>query len=149
MNNLNLELFNNIADIIKKYIYKYNYSNESPTLAKYINICCEQEQIDFLKPILIILQENNPKPIGYTEYYYQTIMYFLLIYLYYSLVLGEQTDDQLDTKLLSYIVYRFWGNHVESKQIFNVIFKLYIDVSISDISYCSHIRRIFFGMDKI
>lgn len=147
MNDFNLDLFNSIAEIMKKYIYKYNYSGENPTPSKYINICCDQEQIEFLKPILYVLQENNPKPIGYTDYYYQTIMYFLLIYLYYSLVLGEQTDDLLDTKILLYIIYRFWGNYVESKKIYNVIFKLYIDISISDISYCSQIRRMFFGMD--
>jgi hypothetical protein len=145
--NFNLELFNSIAEIMKKYIYKYNYANENPTLAKYINICCEQEQIDFLQPILNILQENNPKPEGYSDYYYQSIMYFLILYLYYSLVLGEQSDDLLDTKILSYIIYRFWGNYEESKTIYNVIFKLYIDITTSDITYCSQIRRMFFGMD--
>lgn len=147
MIDFNLNLFNSIAEIMKIYIYKYNYSCENPTPSKYINICCEEEQIDFLKPILNILQENNPKPIGYTDLYYQSIMYFLLLYLYYSLVLGEQSDDLLDTKILFYIIYKYWGNHSESKTIYNVIYKLYIDITTSDISYCSQIRRMFFGMD--
>jgi hypothetical protein len=148
MNDFNLELFNSVAEIMKKYIYKYNYSDPNPTPSKYINICCDQEQIEFLKPILYMLQDNNPKPGTYSDIYYQTIMYFLLIYLYYSLVLGEQSDDLLDTKILSYIIFRFWGNQKESITIYNIIFKLYIDISTSDISYCSQIRRMFFGMDK-
>jgi hypothetical protein len=149
MINFNLKLFNNIADLMKKYIYKYNSQTDKQVLSKYINICCDQSQIDFLLPILDVIQKNNPKPNTYTDSYYESIMFLLLLYLYYSLVLGEQTDDYLDSRLLSHIIYRYWGNYKESIGIFNVVYKLYIDITTGDLNYCSQIRRMFFGMEPL
>lgn len=147
--NYNRDLLNNIAELMKKYIYKYNNQAEKPILSKYINICSDQDQIDFLIPILDIIQQNNPKPDTYTDIYYQTIIYILLLYLYYSLVLSEQTDDFLDSKLLSHIICRYWGSYKEGIGIFNVVYKLYIDITSSDITYCSQVRRMFFGMQPL
>lgn len=142
-----LEIFNQIANIITKYIYIVNNTYIKPDKISDINICCDNNQIEFLTPIIEIIIINNPKPLSYTDTYYNTIMYFLIIYLYYGLVLGEQSSDYVDTKLIAYCIKKFWGNYSESIMIYNVVQKLYYDITISDIKYCSLVRRMFFGME--
>jgi hypothetical protein len=77
-------------------------------------------------------------------------MYVLLLYLYYSLVLGEQTDDYIDSKVILYCICKFWGNKKEGRGIYNVIERLYIDICTSNnLPYYSQVRRMFFGMNII
>ena len=135
--------------IFKIYIYKLNDFDSHPTSISFINVCSEESQIQFLIPVLKIIQKKNPKPSSYTNKYYQTYMYTLILYLYYSLVLSEQTNDLLDSKMVLYIIFKFWGSVKESKEIFKIIEKLYFNICISsDEEYYSQVRRYFFGMDQ-
>lgn len=143
-----LDVFNKLSGMIASYIYKLNNFSSKPESPCNINTCCDNDQILFLLPILQILQLNNPKPKHYTDKYYQTIMYILLLYLYYSLVLGEQTDDYIDSKVIYNCIYKYCGNMKESRQIYNIIEKLYIDICTSNnLPYYSQVRRMFFGME--
>ena len=152
--NLNLDfdlyLFNKLSNIIVTYIYKLNNFSKKPEYESNINTCCDDEDIKFLLPILKIIQLNNHKPTQYTKKYYHTIMYTLLLYLYYSLVLGEQTDDYIDSKVIFYCICKFWGNMAESRGIYKVVETLYIDICTSNnLPYYSQVRRMFFGMNII
>ena len=147
MNNFDLDLFLKIADLIKFCIYKLNNSFHKPTPTKHINICCDKDQIDYLLPVMKLIAINNPKPESYTEMYYNIIIYVLVLYLYYSLVLGEQSDDLLDSTIIQYVIYKNSGNKKESKEIYTIIANLYLNICTSnELLYYSQVRRYFFGM---
>ena len=64
-------------------------------------------------------------------------------------MLGEQTDDLLDSNIIHYVIYKYWGNKKESKEIYTVISKLYFNICTSEqLAYYSQIRRYFFGMNS-
>jgi hypothetical protein len=148
MNDFNLELFLKIADLIKYCIYKLNSAFHKPTPTKYINICCDKDQIDYLLPVMKLIAINNPKPASYTDMYYNIIIYVLVLYLYYSLVLGEQSDDLLDSTIIQYVIYKNSENKKESKEIYTIISKLYLNICTSnELLYYSQVRRYFFGMN--
>jgi hypothetical protein len=141
-------LFNYLSNLIKYYIYRINDLNLIPLPKSYINICCDEEQITFLLPILKIIQEHNPKPLSYSQNYYDTIMYTLLIYLFYSLVLGEQIDDFIDSSIILKCMHKYCGSYSKSRDMMKIVEKLYFDICTQDnLPYYSRIRRMFFGMD--
>ena len=147
---IDLSLFNKLSDYLKKYIFLENESYFEPEKQSNINICCDNDQIYFLIPILKIIITNNPKPHSYTNVYYNTIIYSLVLYLFYSLVLGEQTYDLVNSKIIMKSIKAFWGNYEESIGIFKVVEKLYLDICTNDEKpYHSQVRRMFFGMVNI
>jgi hypothetical protein len=144
---IDIDLFNKLSDCIKKYIFLENDSYFIPEKKNNINVCCDNEQIFILIPILKLIILNNPKPTSYTDVYYNTIIYFLILYLFYSLVLGEQTHDLVNSKIILKSIQVFWGNYVESIGIFKIVEKLYLDICTNDEKpYHSKVRRLFFGM---
>ena len=147
---IDLSLFNKLSDYLKKYIFLENESYFEPEKQSNINICCDNDQIYFLIPILKIIITNNPKPRSYTNTYYNTIIYSLVLYLFYSLVLGEQSYDLVNSKIIMKSIKAFWGNYSESIGIFKIVEKLYLDICTNDEKeYHSQVRRMFFGMTKI
>lgn len=144
---IDLSLFKELSDYLKKYIFLENDSYIEPEKKSNINICCDNDQIYFLIPILKIITTNNPKPDSYTNAYYNTIIYALVLYLFYSLVLGEQTYDLVNSKIILKSIKASWGNYGESIGIFKVVEKLYLDICTNDEKlYHSQVRRMFFGM---
>jgi hypothetical protein len=105
-----------------------------------INICCSPEEITLLLELSQKLKSalsNYPKYRDITD----KDICIAIIYTYYSLNLGEQTTDLLDTKIYE----RFADNK-------RLVTELWMDITTGDLmdgenNISSKIRRSMFGME--
>lgn len=131
-NIFNKKLFIELSQSIKKKIMQniklYNNYSESIDIYNDINLCKDSErELYFLKNIINIVKENNPE-------YCNKLIYLVVLYVYYALVLLEQTHDYLDLKNIKSIAKISHENAIN----------LFFEITISDKEYCSKIRKIFF-----
>ena len=123
---------------IKDYIYIenkfYNYIKEKApdTSFEKMNLCNnnENERI-FLMELAETLKKKNP-------FYAYKHLYIVVLFLYYGLVLSEQTEDYLHFTIIKNIT----SNYVN-------VTNLIIEIASSDKEYAQKIRRLFFKMEKI
>ena len=55
---IDLILLKKLAELFKIYIYKLNDFDSHPTSISFINVCSEESQIQFLIPVLKIIQKK-------------------------------------------------------------------------------------------
>ena len=134
-------LFIKISNYVKKNIMNnislyYNTKNSYIVYNK-LNLCnTDDEELLFLNNIVNIIKENNPT-------YSDSKIYLVVIYLYYGLVLEEQTESYLMINDINYII----SNNDKKIEIYNEILHLLFEIASSEKEYCSKIRKIFFKFE--
>jgi hypothetical protein len=135
---MNKDLFSKISKSVKNIIMyniqaKYNYVN-SLSIYNRMNLCNDNSS-EFLlfDHIIRIIHENCEKK------YNDMIIYLVVLFLYYALILQEQTDDYLYIEDLKYI----------KKEFFDDAYSLFFEIATGDKEYSSKIRRLFFKFDEL
>jgi hypothetical protein len=131
--------------IMNKIRLSYN-TRDSVVVYNRLNLCEDtRDEILFLNNIIEIIKKNNPL-------YSDIEIYIVVLYLYYALVLEEQTQYSLCVsdinRIIEYIndtnIFYTFGRYRIS---YNNIVKLFFYIAISNEEYCSKIRRLFFNFD--
>ena len=127
MNNNNNNNNTKINDyiLIKNLFYDHIKKNTPKSMFKNLNICCETYQQDFIMELAEIVKTKKP------HYTYKHI-YIVVIFLYYSLVLIEQTEDFLYFSIIKDLT----ANHIN-------VTKLIIEIVSSDQEYAQILRNAF------
>jgi hypothetical protein len=136
-------LFIELSYFIKKNIIKniksIYHNKYIDIIYNNLNLChCNDNELIFLNEIINIIKENNPK-------FSNIKIYLVVLYLYYGLVLEENTENYVRINDIKYIIsYYFNINNINKnyKDIIDLIF----EISGSDKNYCSKIRKLFFNI---
>jgi hypothetical protein len=114
--------------LIKNLFYDYIKKNTPENIFKKINMCYETYQQEFIMELTEIIKIEKP-------HYTYKHLYIAVIFLYYSLVLSEQTEDFLYFS----IIQNLTSNHVN-------VTKLIIEIVSSDEEYARTVRKAFFKL---
>jgi hypothetical protein len=138
-NKFNKNLFIRISKYIKRNIMNninlyYDYE-KSKIIYNNLNLFNDtDDELIFLDKIVNIVQNNNPN-------YCNTKIYLVVLFLYYGLVLNEQTNNYLFTNDIKNII----ANTYNKEKIYKEMIDLIFEISSSNKEYCSEIRKIFFN----
>jgi hypothetical protein len=137
--NFDKKLFIKISTHIKKNIMKninlYYNNKKSNIIYNNLNLCNDSEkELIFLNNVINIIKKNNPT-------YCNAKIYLVVLYLYYGLVLEEQTENYLIINDIKNIIANPYNKIEIYKELVNLIF----EISSSEKEYCSKIRQIFFN----
>jgi hypothetical protein len=125
-------------NIIKniKSIYHNKYIN---IIYNNLNLCdCNDNELIFLNKIINIIKEQYPKSS-------KIKIYLVVLYLYYGLVLEENTENYVRINDIKHIIsYYYYFYNIND--IYIDIVKLIFEIASSDKIYCSKIRKLFFNI---
>jgi len=134
----------NAAEIINDELEKTTKKKNEVGKPKYVerlNICCTEEELDLL---------SKKVPFFIEEYPHVSIkdIAFVLTYIYYSLVLGEQTEDYLarttENKFNLLNDTTIDSTYKKKLDDWNIVKDTFIKITTGDSKLSSNIRRLFF-----
>jgi len=129
-----------INEELKITTKKYNVVDK-PQYLERLNICCSEKELDFL---------SKKVPLFIKEYPYVSIsdIAFTVTYIYYSLVLGEQSEDHLARTTKNKFDVRLFPKLKDSKyktELNNwvIVKKIFMDITTGESELSTNIRRSF------
>jgi len=128
---MNININNKIKDylLIENLFYNFIKQHAPDDIFKQINICYSTHDQVFLMELAEIIKNQKP------HYIYKHI-YIVIIFLYYALVLTEQTEDYLYFSIIEELT----NNHIN-------ITKLIVEIASSEQEYARILRRAFFKIN--
>jgi hypothetical protein len=106
----------NLFDQVEAFFNDKMYAKTPAHLIEHVNMCCEEEEKVFLMDMAEHLREDFPD-MSLKD------IYITLIFSYYSLTLGEQTSDYLNTRSFAKYADDYDG-----------VFQLFLLITVGDIS---------------
>jgi hypothetical protein len=105
-----------LFDQVETFFNDKIYSNTPARAIQHVNICCEEEEKDFLMDMAKHLSEEFPDMS-------MKDVYIALIFSYYALTLGEQSTDCLHTRTFAKYADDYDG-----------VLQLYLQITVGDIN---------------
>ena len=137
------KIINNELEITTK---KYNEAGK-PEYVNRLNRCCTEEELDFLSKKVPLFIEKYPH-VSISD------IAFAVTYIYYSLVLGEQSEDHLAGTTKNKFDVRIYPKSRDSKYKIELdnwdnVKIIFMDITTGESELSTNIRRSFlFGQDK-
>ena len=132
MDNNEEDIKKNLFIKIEKIFYNYIQFFAGKQLNK-LNICCRDDERIFLTKLEPIIRQQYPTIL--CKY-----LYIVIIYLYYALILNEQSEDYLN----EHILFNICNSLNISKAVYKDIIHLIYEVAGSDLKYAIETRQYLF-----